>query len=95
MITKDEINSIIWRACDTFRGTLDSSEYKDYILTMLFIKYLSDLQKDRLKELKEKYGDNERRIKRALEKEKFIIGEDATFEYLYKHKEGSNLGRGL
>ncbi len=57
MITKDEINSIIWRACDTFRGTLDSSEYKDYILTMLFIKYLSDLQKDRLKELKEKYGD--------------------------------------
>ncbi len=45
MITKDEINSIIWRACDTFRGTLDSSEYKDYILTMLFIKYLSDLQK--------------------------------------------------
>ncbi len=67
MITKDEINSIIWRACDTFRGTLDSSEYKDYILTMLFIKYLSDLQKDRLKEIKERYGNNERRIKRALE----------------------------
>jgi type I restriction enzyme M protein len=59
---------------------------------MLFIKYLSDLQKDRLKELKEKYGNNERRIKRALEREKIIIGEDTTFEYLYKHKEVSNLG---
>ena len=75
-----------------FYININSSEHKDYILTMLFIKYLSDLQKDRLKELKEKYGNNERRIKRALEREKIIIGEDTTFEYLYKHKEVSNLG---
>jgi len=91
-MTKNEINNIVWKACDTFRGTLDSSEYKDYILTMLFIKYLSDLQKDRLKELEIKYNGNEQRIQRALKKEKFILDETSTFDYLYKHKEASNLG---
>ncbi|WP_133159896.1 type I restriction-modification system subunit M N-terminal domain-containing protein, partial [Bacillus licheniformis] len=40
--TQDRINSILWQAADTFRGKIDSSTYKDYILTMLFIKYLSD-----------------------------------------------------
>ena len=40
-------NDIAWRACDTFRGTLDPTQYKDYILVMLFIKYMSDLWKDK------------------------------------------------
>jgi hypothetical protein len=31
----------VWKACDTFRGSIDPSIYKDYVLTMLFIKYLS------------------------------------------------------
>lgn len=34
-ISQDEINSILWRACDTFRGTVDPSEYKNYILRRL------------------------------------------------------------
>ena len=39
-VTQKEINQIIWNACDTFRGVIDPSQYKDYILTMLFIKYV-------------------------------------------------------
>ncbi len=31
-INQDEINAILWKACDTFRGTVDPSEYKNYIL---------------------------------------------------------------
>ena len=42
-ITQDEINNILWKACDTFRGTVDPSQYKDYILVMLFVKYISDV----------------------------------------------------
>ncbi|MGW8179704.1 MAG: type I restriction-modification system subunit M N-terminal domain-containing protein, partial [bacterium] len=42
-ISQDEINSILWKACDTFRGTVDPSEYKNYILVMLFLKYVSDV----------------------------------------------------
>lgn len=45
-ISKNEIGQIVWAACDTFRGAVDPSEYKNYILTMLFVKYLSDLRKD-------------------------------------------------
>ncbi len=41
--TQEEINATLWRAADTFRGKIDSSLYKDYILVMLFIKYLSDV----------------------------------------------------
>ncbi|MGX1825762.1 type I restriction-modification system subunit M N-terminal domain-containing protein [Heyndrickxia sporothermodurans] len=49
-VTKDQINSVLWQAADTFRGKVDSSTYKDYILTMLFIKYLSDAYKEHLEE---------------------------------------------
>ena len=46
-INQDEINKVAWRACDTFRGTIDPAQYKDYILVMLFLKYLSDVWKDK------------------------------------------------
>jgi type I restriction enzyme M protein len=39
LINQDEINNVAWRACDTFRGTIDPAQYKDYILVMLFLKY--------------------------------------------------------
>ncbi len=39
-ITQSEINNIVWKACDTFRGVIDPAQYKDYILTFLFVKYL-------------------------------------------------------
>ena len=60
--TQEIINNIVWRACDTFRGTMDSNEYKDYVLTMLFVKYLSDFYKEKLEELHTKYKGNEERI---------------------------------
>ncbi|MBU6205720.1 MAG: type I restriction-modification system subunit M N-terminal domain-containing protein, partial [Bacteroidetes bacterium] len=42
-ITQKDINDAVWKACDTFRGSIDPSVYKDYVLTMLFLKYLSDV----------------------------------------------------
>ena len=63
---QDEINAIVWKACDTFRGAVDPSEYKNYILTMLFLKYLSDLWKDKQRDLQDKYQGDPERIKRAL-----------------------------
>ena len=45
-ISQEEINAILWRACDTFRGTVDPAEYKNYILVMLFVKYISDAWRD-------------------------------------------------
>ena len=34
--TQEEINRVVWKACDTFRGVIDSGQYKDYILTMSY-----------------------------------------------------------
>lgn len=90
--TQETINAIVWRACDTFRGTMDSSQYKDYILTMLFVKYLSDFYKEKLEELKAKFGDKSERIEKSLQREKFVLDESCTFESLLRNKEAQNLG---
>lgn len=45
MTTRKDIEQVLWNACDSFRGKIDSSRYKDYILSMLFVKYLSDVSK--------------------------------------------------
>lgn len=90
--TQETINNIVWRACDTFRGTMDSNEYKDYVLTMLFVKYLSDFYREKLEELHKKYDGNQERIDKSLKREKFVLDESCTFEYLLKHKEAANLG---
>ncbi|MCB0214892.1 MAG: DUF45 domain-containing protein, partial [Anaerolineae bacterium] len=66
--SQDEINGILWRACDTFRGAVDPSEYKNYILVMLFVKYISDVWQDHYDSLKKEYGDDEERIRRRLAK---------------------------
>lgn len=41
-IKKSELYSKIWQACDALRGGMDASQYKDYVLVLLFIKYVSD-----------------------------------------------------
>lgn len=41
-IKKSEIYSSLWASCDELRGGMDASQYKDYVLFMLFIKYISD-----------------------------------------------------
>lgn len=91
-ISQDKVNSVAWSACDTFRGVVDPSQYKDYILIFLFIKYLSDLRKDRLEILHKEYDGNEERIKRALKRERFILPEHCTYDYIYKHRNEPNIG---
>lgn len=88
--TKETVENIVWKACDTFRGSIDSSLYKDYILSMLFVKYLSDFAKEKIKELESKYSGD--KLKRRLERMNYKISKDASFEYLLKNKEAPNIG---
>ncbi|MEI7831993.1 MAG: type I restriction-modification system subunit M [bacterium] len=90
--SQDEINGILWRACDTFRGAVDPSQYKDYILTMLFVKYLSDLTKDKRDEYVARYSGDMARVERAMARERFIVPSEATFEHLYTHRDDDNIG---
>src|SRR6476620_7378991 len=41
-IKKSELYSSLWASCDALRGGMDASQYKDYVLVLLFIKYVSD-----------------------------------------------------
>src|SRR5665213_3147940 len=41
-IKKSDLYSSLWASCDQLRGGMDASQYKDYVLFMLFIKYVSD-----------------------------------------------------
>ena len=45
-IKKTALYSSLWASCDELRGGMDASQYKDYVLTLLFMKYVSDKAKD-------------------------------------------------
>ena len=87
-----DINRTVWSACDTFRGVIDPSQYKDYILTMLFIKYISDVNKEKREQYAQQYDGNEARIERAMQAERFIIPPTSTFDYLYSQRNETKIG---
>lgn len=90
--TSQDVIKVVWKACDTFRGTMDSSKYKDYILTMLFVKYVSDFYKEKVEELKVRFGDNEERIQKSLRREKFQLDPTCTFDVIYENRSAENIG---
>ena len=91
-VTQTQINQTAWAACDTFRGVVDAGQYKDYILVMLFLKYISDLWNDHLVNYRKQYGEDEARIRRRLERERFILPEGASFHDLHDQRNEANIG---
>ncbi len=92
-IHQDKVSAIVWQVCNTFRDVVDLSKCKNYILVFLFLKYISDIWKDKQKEYTAKYNGDPERIRRALGRERFIIPDDCSFEYLYNHRKDSNIGQ--
>ncbi|CAD5272997.1 Type I restriction-modification protein subunit M [Bosea sp. 62] len=72
-LRQDDILSAVWRACDTFRGAVDATQYKDYILTVLFLKYISDVRRKHIEEFRREFGGDEFRIQRRLDRERFKL----------------------
>src|SRR4051812_34099976 len=44
-IKKSDLYNMLWRSCDELRGGMDASQYKDYVLVLLFMRYVSDRAK--------------------------------------------------
>jgi len=90
-INQEDINKAVWGACDTFRGTISPDIYKDFILTMLFLKYISDVYKDEYNQLVEQYGDQPELINAMMAKQRFVLPKDASFWDLYdkRHEAGN------
>jgi type I restriction enzyme M protein len=91
-LTQQQVNQAAWAACDTFRGAVDPAQYKDYILVMLFLKYISDLWNDHLQTYRKQFGGDETRIRRRLERERFILPEGASFYDLHEARNEANIG---
>ncbi|MBQ0781566.1 MAG: type I restriction-modification system subunit M [Thalassolituus oleivorans] len=85
-INQDAINKALWNACDTFRGTISADTYKDFILTMLFLKYISDVWQDHYDDYKKEYGDEPELITEMLKNERFVLPPQASFYVLHQHR---------
>jgi len=78
---QDKVNTILWKACDTFRGVVDASDYKNYVLTMLFMKYLSDLQRERGTDAENNLMD-------------FVLPEECRFSAILEYRNTKTSGLG-
>jgi len=92
-INQDDINKAVWAACDTFRGTVDPSIYKDFILTMLFLKYISDVYQDEYETLVAQYGDNPELIQAMMAKQRFVLPKGASFWDCYEKRHEAGNGQ--
>lgn len=88
----DTIKNALWKAAGTFRGTIDAANYKDFVLSMLFLKYLDDTFDEYEKGLQEKYQGNEVRIERAKNNLPFYLKADQRFSYLYDNRFDAQIG---
>ncbi|MBP6506964.1 MAG: type I restriction-modification system subunit M [Opitutaceae bacterium] len=92
-VNQSEINHIAWKACDTFRGTLDPSDYKNYILVSLFLKYVSDVLKDHRAAYMAEFNGDKTRVERRLARERFLLPEGADFDSLYLQRNEADIGQ--
>lgn len=86
------INDAAWKACDTFRGTIDPAQYKDYILIFLFWKYISDIWTDHLETYTRQYDGDIERVHRRMERERFVLPEGTRFHDLCAQRNADNIG---
>ncbi|MCK5519583.1 MAG: type I restriction-modification system subunit M, partial [Candidatus Marinimicrobia bacterium] len=83
----------------------DPAQYKDYILVMLFLKYISDVWQDHYDNYRKQYGNDDIRIRRKLDRERFVLPQiilkdgdniqdefPASFYSLYERRTAANIG---
>jgi type I restriction enzyme M protein len=89
---QNEINHFAWNTCNSFHGLRDSEFDKNYLLVFLFLKYLSDVWKDKLEQYRGEFKGDEERIQRRMSRERFIIPSGCDFETLYSRRHDNNIG---
>ena len=91
-ITQDDLNKLLWSAADSARGTVDAGVFKDYVLALLFYKYMSDMHKIERAKLVERYGDDKERIEMRLKNARFVMPDGASFYDVYAQQSADNIG---
>lgn len=89
--TRRDIESALMRGADTLRDTIDAANYKDYVLPIMFLKYLSDSYREEVEKLEKEYeGIRLERQKRYLP---FTVAEGCSFESLYQQRYAGDIGQ--
>jgi type I restriction enzyme M protein len=91
-VTQAEINKAAWGACDTFRGVVDPSVYKDFVLTLLFLKYVSDVWKDHHDKYSAEHADSPELVAAMMQQEAFVLPAGASFDALHKRRHEAGNG---
>ena len=91
--TQEQLNKILWQAADSSRTSLDGGVYKNYVLVMLFYKYLSDLSKKQYERHKERFGNDEARIQEKMKNDRFYLPPKTSFDYIYSINEKDEIGQ--
>ncbi|WP_405356276.1 N-6 DNA methylase [Ruminococcus sp.] len=88
--TFDDIKRALWDGANTFRDNIDASNYKDYVLSMFFVKYLSDTFDESVMELEKDYSGI--RLERQIKNLPFYLEKEFTFDYLLENQYAPDLG---
>ncbi|MGJ7581867.1 type I restriction-modification system subunit M [Variovorax sp. RHLX14] len=90
-LSQDAINAAVWGACATFCGTVEPGIHKDYVLTMFFLKYVSDVWQDHHDCYRKDHGDHPELIEELLKNERFVLPPSANFYALLaaRHQPGN------
>lgn len=88
--TFEDIKKTLWAGANTFRDNIDASNYKDYVLSMFFVKYLSDTYAESVEELEKEYSGI--RLERQIENLPFSLKKEHTFDYLLENKFAKDIG---
>lgn len=91
-VTQQDLNKILWSAADSSRIQVDAGIYKDYVLVMLFYKYLSDLSKKAHEKYRERFGDDEARIAEKMKSDRFYLPPKTSFDHIFTLREKDNIG---
>ena len=91
-ITQDDLKRILDSAADSSRGTVDAGVFKDYVLSLLFYKYMSDMHRVERAKLVERYGDDKERIDIRLKNARFVMPDGASFYDVYAQQSADNIG---
>lgn len=91
-ITQQDLNKILWAAADSSRIQVSADVYKNYVLVMLFYKYLSDLSKKQHEKYRERFGDDEARITEKMKIDRFYLPPKTSFDYIFSLREKDNIG---
>ncbi len=90
--TQEDLNKILWDSANSSRSQLNAADYMNYVLPMLFLKYLSDKSKIAHDQYKKRFAGDEKRIEEKMKLDRFCLPPKSSFDYIYSIIEQDNLG---